>query len=118
VAPRPWGLLLYARVLAYEGKEELTRQALKTIRQVLEERPGTEFTAPESVLFSLVELTTRPARDEEWRELQARADEFSIEQDPLEVLEVQALTLLRRGERQEAIGLLEEALRSPTGAAG
>lgn len=111
VASRPWGMLLYARVLAYEGKEALTRQALKTIRQVLEERPGTEFTAPESVLFSLVELTTRPARDEEWRELQARSDEFSIEQEPLEVLEVQALTRLRRGERQEAIGLLEEALR-------
>jgi len=110
-APRPWGLLLYARVLAYEGKDELTRQALKTIRQVLAERPGTEFRASESVLLSLVEVTTRPARDEEWRELQARSDTFSVEQEPLEVLEVQALTRLRRGERQVAIGLLEEALR-------
>jgi len=111
VAPRPWGLLLHARVLAYEGKDELTLQALHAIRQVLAERPGTEFSAPESVLFSLVELTTRPAREEEWRALQARSDELSVEQEPLEVLELQALARLRRGERQEAIRLLEEALR-------
>ncbi len=111
VAPRPWGLLLHARVLAYEGKEELTRQALHAIRQVLAERPGTEFSASESVLLSLVELATRPASAEEWRALQARSDTHSMEQEPLEVLELQALARLRRGEREVAVHLIEEALR-------
>ncbi len=111
VAPRPWGLLLYARVLAYEGKEVQARHALDTIRQVLAERPGTEFSASESVTLSLVELATRPASAREWQALQERSDTCSVEQEPLEVLEVQALARLRRGERQEAVRLLEEALR-------
>ncbi len=111
VAPRPWGLLLHARVLAYEGKEEPARQALHAIQQVLARRPGAEFSPAESVLSSLVELATRPARPEEWQALQERSDACSVEQEPLEVLEVQALARLRRGERQEAVRLLEEALR-------
>ncbi|MFL5347081.1 MAG: serine/threonine-protein kinase PknK [Hyalangium sp.] len=111
VAPRPWGLLLYARVLAYEGKEVPARHALDTIRQVLAERPGAEWSPSESVLLSLVELTTRPASAEEWQALQARSDKCSVEQEPLEVLEVLALARLKRGERQEAVRLLEEALR-------
>jgi tetratricopeptide (TPR) repeat protein len=111
VAPRPWGLLLHARVLAYEGKEELARQALHRIHQVLSERPGTVFSASESVLLSLVELATRPATAEEWQALQTASDECSVEQEPLEVLEIQALARHRKGERQEAVRLLEEALR-------
>ncbi|QRN99316.1 protein kinase [Archangium violaceum] len=111
MASRPWGLLLRARVLAYQGHEARARQVLRTLRQALAERPGVELSPSESVLFSLVELATRPARPEEWRELQARADACSIEQEPLEVLELQALARLRRGERQQAVGLLKEALR-------
>jgi tetratricopeptide (TPR) repeat protein len=110
VAPRPWGRLLHARVLAYEGKEEEARQVLDAIRAVLAQRQGTEFSPPEKVLFSLVELSARPTRPEEWQELQTRSDAYSVEQEPLEVLEVQALARLRHGERQEAIRLLQEAL--------
>ncbi|WPB75614.1 hypothetical protein KYC5002_42295 [Archangium violaceum] len=111
VAPRPWGLLLWARVLAYEGKDEQSLQALQAIRQVLAERPGTALSLSELVLFSLVEMTTRPASPEEWQALQARSDACSMEQEPLEVLEVQALARLRRGECQASVALLEEALR-------
>jgi tetratricopeptide (TPR) repeat protein len=111
VASRPWGLLLHARVLAYEGKTEAAREALRAIQQVLAERPGVRFSASESVLLSLVELATRPATPEEWQALQERSEACSMEQEPLEVLEVMALSRLRRGERQEAIRLLEEALR-------
>jgi hypothetical protein len=63
------------------------------------------------VLLSLVDLATRPASAEEWQALQARSDACSIEQEVLEVLEVQALARLRQGERQEALRLLDEALR-------
>ena len=111
VASRPWGLLLHARMLAYEGKQEAARQALHTIQQVMAERPGVQFSASESVLLSLVELATRPSSAEEWQALQSRSDVCSVEQEVLEVLEVQALARLRQGERQEAIRLLEEALR-------
>jgi hypothetical protein len=111
VASRPWGLLLHARMMAYEGKEEPARQALHAILKVMAERPGTQFSPSEFVLLSLVELATRPARAEEWQALQARSDACSVEQEVLEVLEVQALARLRQGERQEAWRLLEEALR-------
>jgi tetratricopeptide (TPR) repeat protein len=111
VAPRPWGLLLHARVLAYEGKEEPARQSLHTIQQMMAERPGAQFSPSEAVLLSLVELATRPASDEEWQALQSRSDASSVEQEVLEVLEVQARAQLRQGERREAIRLLEEALR-------
>lgn len=110
VAPRPWGRLLHARVLAYEGKEEQARQALDAILQVMAERKEERFSPPETVLLSLVELSTRPARPKEWNDLQERSNAYSVEQEPLEVLEVQALARLRRGERQEAIRLLQEAL--------
>ncbi len=111
VAPRPWGLLLQARVLAYEGREEAARQVLRTIQQVMAERPGAQLSASEAVLLSLVELATRPASDEEWQALQSRSDASSVEQEVLEVLEVQARARLRQGERRQAIQLLEEALR-------
>ncbi|WP_369945823.1 serine/threonine-protein kinase PknK [Vitiosangium sp. GDMCC 1.1324] len=111
VAPRPWGLLLRARALAYAGQEEQARQALQAIRQALAERPGTELNPSESVLFSLVEMATRPTSPEEWQALRVRSDACSVEQEPLEVLELQALARLRRGERQVAVVLLEEALR-------
>ncbi len=115
VAPRPWGLLLHARVLAYEGKEEAARQALRAIQQVMAERPGAQFSPSEDVLLSLVDLATRPASAEEWQALQARSDASSVEQEVLEVLEVQARARLRQGERREALRLLDEALRRAEG---
>jgi serine/threonine protein kinase/tetratricopeptide (TPR) repeat protein len=109
VAPRPWALLLRARLCAYTGQDAEGRALLAGIRHKLEER-GAEFSPSEQVLVRLVELATGEARAEEWRALRSRSDECSVEQEPLEVLEVQALARWRRGEREEALRLMEEAL--------
>ncbi|OJH36243.1 serine/threonine-protein kinase PknK [Cystobacter ferrugineus] len=110
VAPRPWALLLEARVLAFTGEDTRAREVFTAVcREV--ERSGARFSPAEEVLLHAVELSTREASPEEWRALQARSDGCSTEQEPLEVLELWALARLRRGGREEAVGLLEEALR-------
>ncbi|WNG33539.1 protein kinase [Archangium violaceum] len=109
MAPRPWALLLQARALAYAGRNEKARELLTEIRQTLKQS-GAEFSPSEEVIFSTVELATRDASCEEWKALLARSNEYSVEQEPLEVLELQALALLRRGEQAEAVRILEEAL--------
>jgi hypothetical protein len=109
VTPRPWALLLHARMLAFVGANERARALLEDIRHALAQS-GTELLPSEEVLFSLVELATREASPEEWRSLQARSDAHSVEQEPLEVLEVQALARRRRGEREEALRILHQAL--------
>nr|QKW93844.1 serine/threonine protein kinase [Vitiosangium cumulatum] len=110
MAHRPWALLLQARALAYTGQYERARERLVEIRQTLEQT-GAEFTPSEEVLFSAVALATRDATSEEWNALLARSNEYSVEQEPLEVLELRGLAWLRRGERGEAVRILEEALR-------
>ncbi|WNG48344.1 protein kinase [Archangium minus] len=109
VAPRPWALLLQARLHAYTGRDFEARSLLTDIHIKLEAR-GAEFSPSEEVLVSLVELATREASAEEWHELRRRSDACSVEQEPLEVLEVQALARWRRGEREEALRLIDEAL--------
>ena len=109
VTPRPWALLLHARMLAFVGEDARARAMLEDVRNALTQS-GTELLPSEEVLFSLVELATREASPEEWRALQARSDAHSVEQEPLEVLEVQALARRRRGEREEALRILQEAL--------
>ncbi|WP_245814630.1 serine/threonine-protein kinase PknK [Cystobacter ferrugineus] len=110
MAPRPWALLLQARSLAYTGQDTRARELLMDIRRTLKQN-GAEFTPSEEVIFSLVELATRDASAEEWDALLARSNEFSVEQEPLEVLEFRGLDWLRRGERTQAQLILEEALR-------
>ena len=110
MAHRPWALLLQARALAYTGQDEKARALLTEIRRTLEQT-GAEFTPSEEVLFSAVELTTRDASPEEWNALLARSSEHSVEQEPLEVMELRGLALLRQGERAQAVAILEEALR-------
>ncbi|WP_239014278.1 serine/threonine-protein kinase PknK [Archangium violaceum] len=109
VAPRPWALLLQARLHAYTGRDFEARALLTDIQIKLEAR-GAEFSSSEEVLVSLVELATREASAEEWLALGRRSDACSVEQEPLEVLEVQALARWRRGERKEALRLMDEAL--------
>ncbi|ATB42118.1 protein kinase [Cystobacter fuscus] len=110
VAPRPSALLLEARVLAFSGEDARAREVFTAVCQEVE-RGGARFSPSEEVLLQSVELATREASAEEWRELQARSDRCSTEQEPLEVLELRALARLRRGRREEAVDLLEEALR-------
>ncbi len=110
MAPRPWALLLEARAFAYTGQNERARELLTDIRQTLKQS-GAEFSPSEEVIFSSVELATREATPEEWEALLARSSEVSVEQEPLEVLELRGLAWLRRGEREAAVRMLEEALR-------
>ncbi|WPB75871.1 protein kinase [Archangium violaceum] len=110
MAPRPWALLLQARALVYLGQDEKTRALLTEIRQTLKQS-GAEFSPSEEVMFDAVELATRDATDAEWEALLARSNEFSVEQEPLEVLQLRGWALLRQGRREEAVLILEEALR-------
>ncbi len=112
VASRPWALLLHARVLAWEGQFSPARERLGQVREALAQRRHPVGLSPsEEVLFAMVELTTREAGAEAWRQLQERSAEVSVEQEPLEVLEMMGLAALRRGERAEAIRILEDALQ-------
>jgi tetratricopeptide (TPR) repeat protein len=112
VAARPWALLLHARVLAWEGRYAEARQRLGQVREGLAVRGhAVELSPSEEVLYAMVELATREASPEAWRQLQLRSAEVSVEQEPLEVLELMALSALRRGEQQEAGRILEQALQ-------
>ncbi|MFL5344041.1 MAG: serine/threonine-protein kinase PknK [Hyalangium sp.] len=111
VAARPWALLLDARVLAWEGHFARARERLGQVREALAQRRHAVGLSPsEEVLFAMVELTTREAGTEAWRQLQERSAEVSVEQEPLEVLEMMGLAALRRGEQAEALRILEDAL--------
>ncbi|SET80291.1 serine/threonine-protein kinase PknK [Stigmatella erecta] len=111
VASQPWALLLQARALAWEGQADPAREVLEQVSEALTARqPPQELSPSEAVLFAMVELATRQASAEEWMALQARSAEVSVEQEPLEVLELMALSALRRGEQPLAVRVLQEAL--------
>ncbi|MCP3104490.1 protein kinase [Myxococcus sp. K15C18031901] len=111
VAPRPWALLLQARTMAWTGRQTRARELLAQVRQVLSEgRTGAELSPSEEVLFAMVELATRDATPEAWEALRERSAQVSMEQEPLEVLEMMGLAALRRGDRDAARRILEQAL--------
>ncbi|WP_342378728.1 protein kinase [Myxococcus stipitatus] len=112
VAPRPWALLLQARTLAWMGRQTRARELLGQVRQVLTEgRTGMELSPSEEVLISMVELATQDASADDWRTLRERSSQVSVEQEPLEVLEMMGLAALRRGEPREAVHILTDALQ-------
>ena len=112
VAARPWALLLDARVLAWEGQFSKARERLGQVREAMEQRHHAVGLSPsEEVLFTMVELTTREAGTEAWQQLRERSAEVSVEQEPLEVLELMGLAALRRGEQAEAARILVEAIQ-------
>jgi serine/threonine protein kinase/tetratricopeptide (TPR) repeat protein len=112
VASLPWALLLHARVLAWEGRYQRARERLGQVREALALRRHAVGLSPSlEVLFAMVELATRESSPAAWRALQERSAEVSVEQEPLEVLEMMALAMLRRGDRAEAVRILEEALQ-------
>jgi Tfp pilus assembly protein PilF len=112
VASRPWALLLDARVQAWAGQYAQARERLGQVREALALRHhALGLSASEEVLFDMVELTTQDASPEAWRQLLERSAQVSVEQEPLEVLEMVGLAALRRGDRAEAVRVLEEALQ-------
>jgi serine/threonine protein kinase/tetratricopeptide (TPR) repeat protein len=112
VASRPWALLLHARVLAWEGQSTQARERLGQVREALAQRHhAVGLSASEQVLFDMVELTTQDASPAAWHQLLERSARASVEQEPLEVLEMVGLAALRRGDSAEAVRVLEEALQ-------
>ena len=114
VAPRPWALLLHARLLAFQGHSYPARARLQELHTTLARagragRTGATLTPSEEVLASMVDLATRPASLAEWEELRARSARYSMEQEPLEVVEMMGLAILRQGRTEEGRRILEEA---------
>jgi tetratricopeptide (TPR) repeat protein len=111
---RPVARLLAARVLAYLGRDD-ARRVLDEIAtsQATAERSGdaeSMLIPSEQVLLRVVDLCTRDATEAEWDELWARAQTTSVEQEPIEIAELAALALGRRGQTDRARRMLDEAL--------
>jgi hypothetical protein len=112
---RPVGLLLEARVLAYLGQTAEARAKFEEIsagqREAERLAQSEGLLAPsERVLLSVVDLCTRDASAAEWAELRALSEKASVEMEQIEVVEMGALALARRGHMAEARGLAEVAL--------
>ena len=113
---RPVARLLQARVLAFEGNHDGARSWVAEIRSHQERlsQSGTTdglLMPSEDVLLTMVDLFTRDATDQEWSELRARADKYSVEQELIEVADVEARWLAHRGRTAEARQKFEEAHR-------
>jgi len=117
VAPiRGLALLLGARRLLLAGDLAGARRRLGEFRDGLsraraEGWQGAEAGPGEEVLADMVELATRDADDGEWERLLGRSAIHSVEQEPIEVMEVRGLAALRTGRPEAARRALEEALR-------
>ena len=113
---RPVARLLQTRLLAFEGNHELARSWVQEIRSHQERLAASGTTdgllmPSEDVLLTMVDLFTRDASDQEWVDLRARAEKFSVEQEPIEVADIEARWLARRGRFVEASQKFEEAHR-------
>ena len=113
--PRPAARLLEARLLAYLGRETEARALFDAISAMHAEAERTGNTdaaliPSERVLLTLIDLCTRDASDAEWAELQARARTDAYESEAVEVVEMTALTLAKRGKIDQARRTLDEAL--------
>jgi tetratricopeptide (TPR) repeat protein len=116
---RPVARLLHARLLTFLGRDAEARATFESIRtsQRDAESSGqteTVLLPSEQVLLTMVDLCTRDATEEEWKDLRTRADAVSVEQDLIEVVEMTALARLRRGHLCEARQTIAEALRLAT----
>lgn len=98
VAPRPSALLLLARLQAFSGQLDEARETLARVRAASQAaRAAGRLTPSEEVLAGMVELSTSNATEEQWEELISLSDRDSLEQEPVEVLELRALSALRAG---------------------
>ncbi len=111
-APGPVALLLRARMLLWSGDAQAARDRLERYREARASGwSGSEIGPSEAVLADVVDLATRPADDGEWSELLDRSARDSIEQEPIEVLELRGLAGLRAGRVEVGRAALAEALR-------
>jgi tetratricopeptide (TPR) repeat protein len=114
-APRPVGALLLARVYVIAGRLADARAAVEELRASVARakkagRPSAELARSEEVLALAVDLATRDSSSAEWAELRARSASDSIEQEPIEVIELHALSAVRLGRVGEARAAFADAL--------
>jgi len=115
VAPRPAARLLQARHCAFQGLEAEARALLDQVveanqRARTQGRAAGVLLPSEEILASMVDLSTRDATEEEWAALLSRSAKGSQEQEPIEVLELRALSAKRRGHAEVATRAFNEAL--------
>src|SRR5262249_5701237 len=99
---RPASMVLEARLLAFMGDELAARRVVAEVERhqssATAENRNSEILVPSDlVLLAMVDLTTREATEDEWKQLEERSAQDSIEQEPIELLEMRGLSLLRRG---------------------
>ena len=110
-APGPLGLLLRARTRLLVGDLGGARSSLGQFREArILGWADSEAGPSEAVLADMVELATRETRDEEWEASIARSARDSIEQEPVEVLEMRGIAALRAGRLDTARAALADAL--------
>ena len=114
-AGQPVSRLLEARLRLFRGQEALARALCAEIRaQQARSREANDADALLSpsgeVLLETVELGVREASEAAWGALEARAESCSVWPEIIEVLELHALTALRRGHAAEARAARDRAL--------
>jgi ATP/maltotriose-dependent transcriptional regulator MalT len=114
-APRPVGALLLARIQVVSGRVAEARETLQAAHAAVAQakeagRASAELARSEAVLAAAIDLATRDSSPAEWTELRERAAKESIEQEPIEIVELHALTALRLGRTAEAKAAFDDAL--------
>jgi hypothetical protein len=112
---RPVAQLLELRLLAFEGRWQEAQALGATVAELhrsarAQGRSEAEFLPAEEVLLDAILLASHGGSDEAWAEVRARSRRCSEDQQPIEVIEVQALGALRVGDLAGAQRSLEEAL--------
>ena len=107
-------VLLDARIRLLAGDLAGARRCLGEFRDGLararaEGWHGANPAPSETVLADMVDLATRDASDDEWAQLLSRSASQSVEQEPIEVLEMRGLASLRAGRPEQARRALEDA---------
>ncbi|WP_437287787.1 serine/threonine-protein kinase [Sorangium sp. So ce406] len=119
-ACRPVALLLKARFLFYCGEEDEARALFERMRATQEEaraegRADALMVPSEEVLCAMIGLATGDGGDGSdgaWDALVDRSAKSSVGQEHIEVLELRAVTALRRGRLAAARAALSAALRA------
>jgi tetratricopeptide (TPR) repeat protein len=99
---RPMATLLELRILVFAGRLDKARALWQGVAQkqdaaAMSNHPEALFLPAERVLFDMVGLAVGQASDDEWQALLSRSQRDSLEQEPIEVLELRALSAARSG---------------------
>ncbi len=111
-APLPLSALLWARLLIFTGDLAAARLRRADFLEGLARARarGVGLGPAEAVLAEMVELATGEANDAEWDALVERSLRDSVEQEPIEVMEMRGLAALRDGRLAQARQALRSAL--------